>query len=272
MLLTVIVPSHRSFIELNNIYKSFIFQNYPDKRLIIIENGNAIGTCSKYNIKATAVISSEHSKAIAFNTGLEWLRNNGGGPWVAWDDDDYYGPNYLTEVSLNLKNFDVIGKSSIYVRRNDGRLWLIERNGWPLGHSFAGWSDCCDFKHFRKWGEDDCFLMDMIKNGAKIGNISSNHFIWQRSGDLSKHIWPANDEQMVQILTSYDRENSKIIDYGYLTDYELINNPNYKLKGTEIIIPKFNPLNVPGIPDNFKNLFKNVNVERHTGNNTNKFF
>lgn len=264
MFLTVIVPTHRGPIEIASIIKYFISQRYPSKRLIIVENGDAIGTCKRHGLYADAVLSSAHSKSEALNVGLEWLRAKGGGPWVGWDDDDYYGPHYLDEVSDHLCKYDLVGKSSLYVKRNDGRLWLVRREGWPLGHSFAAWSDCCDFRTVNRWGEDDLFLQDMIKRGAKLGNMSPDHFVWQRSGDLSKHIWPANDEQMSQILTR-DHEHSEILDFGMVSNYQFVNGARDLPPSNKVKLSKFDPLNVPGIPDTFRNLVRKLEKEQCSG-------
>jgi len=256
MKVTVLVPTHRGPAELLGIVRAFALQRHADKRLVVIENGAAVGTCKRYGIHVSAVLSSEHSKSHAMNVGLEWLRANGGGAWTGWDDDDYYGPGYLSEVARRLPGHDLLGKRSIYVRRNDGRLWLVKRSGWPLGHSFSAWSDCCDFEPVRRWGEDDRFLSRMLKAGALLGEASPEHFVWQRSGDLSAHIWPVDDDQMTQLLVRCDDARAELVDYGEVSSYDFVDCAGNAPAGARVVVPDFDPLNLPGIPDSVKEKFR----------------
>jgi hypothetical protein len=249
MRFTVLVPTHRGPVELLGIVRSFALQRHMDKRLVIIENGTAIGTCKRYGIHADAVLSAEHSKSNALNIGLKWLRAHGGGAWTGWDDDDYYGPGYLSEVAERLPGHDLLGKRSIYVRRNDGRLWLVRRSGWPLGHSFSAWSDCCDFELVHRWGEDDRFLKRMFRAGAKLGEAGPEHFVWQRCGDLTAHIWPADDDQMTQLLARQDDVRAELVDYGEVQSYGFVDKLEDSPPGEYVTIPDLDPLNLPGVPD-----------------------
>jgi len=258
MRITVLCPTHRGPTELLSVTRMFRNQRHQDRRLVFIENGPALGVSRSLGIVADAVMQSDHSKVSALNVGLAWLRTHGGGAWALWDDDDYYGPEYLTGVAVVLPKYNLIGKRSLYVRRNDGRLWLIERSaGWPLGHSFAGWSDCCDFRECNRWGEDDFFVQDMLDHGAQIGDSGATSFVWQRSGDLSKHIWPATDDQIAQILT-LKSANSKIIDYGNAN--RILVDCVEKQSGRVVELPDFDPLNVPGIPIEFQEKIKQLRV------------
>lgn len=254
-MITVLVPTHRGPAELRALAELFAAQTHADRRLVVIENGPAIGTCARYGIHADAVLSSEHSKSAALNVGLEWLRAKGGGAWALWDDDDYYGPGYLEEVAQQLPGHELVGKSSLYVRRNDGQLWLVRRSrAWPLGHSFAGWSDCCNFRPCNRWGEDDQWIRDMLAAGARLGRMGETGFVWQRTGDLNSHIWPATDSQCAQLLT-LDREHSEIVDLGF-ADTQAVNMPGADAGAPRVILPKFDPLDVPGIPESFRALFR----------------
>ena len=252
MRITVLVPTHRGPAELLGIVRAFALQRHADKRLVVIENGPAIGTCKRHGIHVDAVLSSEHSKSHALNVGLEWLRAHGGGAWSGWDDDDYRGNEYLGQVAELLPGHEMLGKSSIYVRRNDGRLWLVKRSGWPLGHSFSAWSDCCDFEEVHRWGEDDRFLSNMLRAGARLGEAGPEHFIWKRDGDLSSHIWPASDEQMTQLLARREDTRAELIDFGEVQDCDFVDRLAKAPPGRRVEIPEFDPLNLPGISETFR--------------------
>lgn len=255
MLITVLVPSHRGPTQLKKIERMFAQQQHAEKRLVVIENGPAIGECVSCGIKTTAALSSDQSKSDALNTGLDWLRKNDGGAWCCWDDDDYYGPGYLTEIADALPSCDVLGKVNIHVRRSDGSLWLINRIGFPLGHSISSWSDCKNFQAVQQWGEDERFLQDMLSSGAKLGNTSSYHFVWQRLNDGHDHAWPATDNQLAQLLTFSNRDQSSIIDYGVVSSYDFVDRLADPPSGRIITLPEFDPMDHPGMPKHFKDLW-----------------
>jgi hypothetical protein len=208
--ITIIVPLYRPRAAAR-VWRCFCRQSHERRRLVIVENGPAVGACARFGIRPDALLRSTTHKVAALNTGLHWLRKHGGGPWAIWDDDDYYGPGYLAEMSVALRTADIVGKPSLFVRRSDGSLWLFRREGQPLGHSFGGHSDCIDFTDCGRWGEDDRWLNDMLAVGAKLGCTGPENFIWWRLRQ-GGHMWPADDMQVAQSL--WRTGGVDIHDYG----------------------------------------------------------
>ena len=209
-MITVILPTHRPH-AIARTWRCFLRQRYEPRRLVVIENGPAVGACARLGVAPAATLHAPHNKPAAVNAGLAWLREHGGGAWVQWDDDDYYGPGYLTEMAEALRGADLVGKSSLFVRRGDGRLWLFERRGHPLGHSFGGHSDCLDLVDCGRWGDDERWLRDMLAAGAKPTWLGPRHFIWHRLR-RSGHVWPADDDQIAHSL--WRTGGTAIRDYG----------------------------------------------------------
>lgn len=101
-------------------------------RLVVIENGDAVGTFPRARAHAVLNCRDRHH-ASAKNVGLAWILAQGDGPWVTMDDDDYYGPNYVSDTITSLALADVTGKVRGFIAFDDG-LWQFDAD-------FAG-GDC----------------------------------------------------------------------------------------------------------------------------------
>lgn len=101
-------------------------------RLIVIENGDAVGTFPRARAHAVLHCHDRHH-AAAKNVGLSWILAQGDGSWVTMDDDDYYGPSYVSDTVDALARADVTGKVRGFIAFDDGI--------WQFDPSFAG-GDC----------------------------------------------------------------------------------------------------------------------------------
>jgi len=232
----------------------------------VVENGDGIGACKRHGIQPDAILTSERAKVIALDTGLEWLRKNNGGMWAGWDDDDYYGPGYLTEVAETLSNNDIAGKPSFFVRRSDEKIWLFNRpNGYPFGHSFAAWSNCQDFSPYLQWQDDDnVWFASMLRSGARFGRMSQWHLVWQRPRGW--HLYNASDRQLASFVMHFGGKDGSITDYGKLSTYDAIDRLIDLPKGKIVSAPEFDWLrDLPCVPrdfaDTWKMLEKTIEVE-----------
>lgn len=242
-MITVLCPTHRPH-EVSRVVHQFAQQTYPSKRLVMIENGPAVGACLRRGLSADAVLKSGHNKSAAMLAGLQWLRQHGGGAWALWDDDDYYGPSYLEEAITTLPGHDASGKHSIFMRLSNGRLWHVERGGPPLGHSFVAWSDCVDPPQTDHVNDDDQWRRAMLAAGASWGVRSDRHFIWNRRNP-EEHLWKANDTFAAHMLKPH-----VITDHGYRPDK--FADAVERCPGSIVELPSFDALDAPGVPEEFK--------------------
>lgn len=88
------------------------------------------------------------------NTGLAWLRAHGGGAWARFDDDDYYGPDYLATAAASLAGDGVVvsGMPWRFVMLDDG-LHQFMGTGEFTGGSLAASS--ADVLRFERCRDDD---------------------------------------------------------------------------------------------------------------------
>lgn len=145
-MITVIAPHARPEFS-NNLLVNFRRQRGVDARLVIVANGLAAESAdpdasfegrgllksdpplggSSVDRQRITVLTSGNHQSDAMNTGLEWLRANGAGAWARFDDDDYYGPDYLSTLTglLGRDGVDVVGKRWGFVMFDDG-LWRFD--------------------------------------------------------------------------------------------------------------------------------------------------
>jgi hypothetical protein len=106
------------------------------------------------------------------------------------DDDDYYGPEYLSEVAASLDKGDVLGKYDRFFK-GEKKTYLVERTrSGPveglIGATIAARAEeACDFQKEAEAMDDLVFTMDMRKQGARIHMTSRHHFVHCRYKDVS---------------------------------------------------------------------------------------
>jgi hypothetical protein len=169
-MITVIVPHARPEFTAN-LLANFRRQRGVEAQLLVVENGDAVGSMSSED--ATVICSGVH-QADAMNAGLKWLRANGGGAWARFDDDDYYGPDYLAEVERSLgpgvtgvnKIIVVSGMPWRFVMLDDG-LHKFQGAG-----EFTGGTHACNVANVplfpRRDGEDLEWCKLMRERGARL--------------------------------------------------------------------------------------------------------
>jgi len=117
----------------------------------------------------------------ARNVGLAYARGRGHTWAVFWDDDNYYGPNYLAEIARESQGpWDVLSKGLTFVRHDSG-LWLYSP---PLrffpGHSTsARVAACVDFPEW-SLSEDVEWSRRMIAKGARSKHLPPWGLVYDR--------------------------------------------------------------------------------------------
>lgn len=117
-MITVIAPHARPEFSAN-LLENFRRQRGVEARLLVVENGAAKLHFNSDAAWRVTVCHQQH-QAASMNHGLACLRAAGDGPWARFDDDDYYGPDYLAEVVRGLEEHPVVGKTWGFVLFDDG--------------------------------------------------------------------------------------------------------------------------------------------------------
>jgi glycosyltransferase involved in cell wall biosynthesis len=200
-----VVPFSRPH-QLQWVVDLFKSQTYHNKKLLIVENGQAVGACKKAGIEPDVILTSRPHQSYAKNEALLYLKDNGFGDdiWTTWDDDDYYGPVYLEEIASNIHKGDIVGKTSSFMRLTDGRLYCLTK--WPEnaeaelpfihGPTVTGRVKESILFTYMDWGEDLVWVREMAGYGAKIYRTSRYHWCYFRYPN-TKHTWLISDNEIM---------------------------------------------------------------------------
>jgi hypothetical protein len=219
-----IVPFSRPDM-LENVKNNFTRQAFCDKKLVLVENGPGIGTCKKYNFTPDILLTSDAHQSHAKNTAINELNKRGGGFWTTFDDDDWYGKKYISELHENRNKAAIIGKYEIFVQMSDGELNLFlgafenaftEYVHGPTISAMA--ENSIEFSSANEWGEDGQWVYDMRQLGAHLYSTSRWNFVVQRTPH--PHTWEATDDQIRQIY--FRREPLVGKNYGKVSSYEFV--------------------------------------------------
>ena len=142
----VVVPFYRE-CNLKTVIENFKRQTFINKRLIIVENGIAIGSCERAGFKPDLLLTSETHQAIAKNTALDEIKRRGGGYWTTFDDDDWYGKHHVQEIVDNAHRAIACGRGEHFVRLSNGLHLFREQCGNRYSDYIAGPTISC-------WEED----------------------------------------------------------------------------------------------------------------------
>lgn len=197
----VIVPFSRPE-NLNLVLSNFNRQKFPFKKLVLVENGAAIGAAHSFtHMNNALVLMSERHQSIAKNTALHEIRKRGGGFTVVMDDDDWYGPHFLTEACGYARTYDIIGKNRHFVSVDGESMWLCHREqanrktDWLTGGTIACWAENCPEYPMLRSGEDARFCLTAAKLGMSIYGTDVYHYLYRRSSTAT-HAWRINRRQL----------------------------------------------------------------------------
>ncbi|MGF7059996.1 glycosyltransferase [Brassicibacter mesophilus] len=208
----------------NNIFENYKRQKYEKKELIIILNDNKLDL-EKYKQKA-----AEYNNVRVFHIDekkdLSDCINFGAAQSscdliAKFDDDDYYGPYYLTEAVYAIEKFNagVVGKSRFYAYFEDSRKIGIRRNGVENGYTgyIHGPTLVIKRKVFNKFkfknmshGADQHFLRDCKKNKIKIYSTTRKNFIYIRHKSLQHHTWKIKNSNFMRQFRIIRKTNDYI--------------------------------------------------------------
>lgn len=167
------------------VLENFERQLHADKTLIVVENGRALG---HWNGPGEVVLS-EARRTHARNAGLEACRAYGLEHYAIFEDDDWYGPGYLSDCWANRDRADVLGKGSWVIEDPTGKYWraLPSREpgfvkwqpgfvgGLLAGTLFGKTERALPFLEVNI-GEEVVWYTDMINAGRSLWKMGPEHF------------------------------------------------------------------------------------------------
>lgn len=197
--------------SLSNVFENYERQLYKDKEMIIILNNNEMNK-KNWEKKAKSyenISVFQLDEKITLGSCLNFAISKSRYDIVAkFDDDDYYGPKYLSDSVNSLKYADVIGKATSfvyfkkskilairslmnenrYVKHMDGPTLIIKK------HVF----DYVKFADIPR-GIDTRFSKDCINNGFRIYSTNRFHHVYIRSESSDSHTWKISDNDLLRM-------------------------------------------------------------------------
>lgn len=230
---SVITPTCRSQY-MNALFDNYAKQSYDNKELIIVLNNNSMNMVKykekvkKYkNIKVmrldeTATLGQCRNFAIEHSC-FEYI--------AIFDDDDYYGPNYLKH-SINTfaqVDADIVGKASFYTYFEESKTLSIFHHNYTnqenqYVHHVADPSMVFKRKVFERIGyypesqvdPDVIFQTLSLRYGFKIYSTDRYNFVLHRHPNPNeRHTWKIKEKD---ILKACNIVSKNIIDYTKYVD------------------------------------------------------
>jgi GT2 family glycosyltransferase len=236
-LISIIACTNRASF-LPNIIENFTRQTLADKELILILNTTTIEPefadqeLSTHQIKHKILqFSEEITLGECLNHGIQHAAYP---VFAKFDDDDYYGPNYLNEAAnaLHETNADVIGKSTFYIYFEHNKelrlyhpghenLW-ISNNGnnyfqYLHGASLIIKKDIWEKISFPyvNIGEDTLFQKQCFQMKIPMFSTSKLHFAYKRYTIPNHHTSDIKDQSLIRksILIKKTTTPNGIVDH-----------------------------------------------------------
>lgn len=198
----IVATSKLKYID--NIFSNYVRLIYPNKELIIILNKNQLNK-NDYILKFTGIknvrifqLDQSCTLGECLNFGVQQARYN----YISkMDDDDYYGPNYLTDLMNVFKYTDahVTAKVSRFIYFEHNNILGIFSPNYEnkyVYNNIAGGTitfkkevfNTVKFKNLN-CAEDRQFCLDCHSSGLKIYSADKYNYIYMRHKDLGEHTW-----------------------------------------------------------------------------------
>jgi cellulose synthase/poly-beta-1,6-N-acetylglucosamine synthase-like glycosyltransferase len=197
---------------ISNIIDNFTNQLFQDKELIIILNQDEMdinlikGKIGSIKGVTIYQLPQDYTLGECLNYGIEKAKYD---VIAKFDDDDYYGPEYLKEAMNALKktNANIVGKEEIFVFLKSNNTLLLRGHGLSnkyvkhvSGATLVFEKSIIDKIKFPNLtlGEDTEFQKKCIKYGYRIYSTSRYNFAAIRGNDVNEHTWKISDKRLIE--------------------------------------------------------------------------
>ncbi|MBT2699823.1 glycosyltransferase [Bacillus sp. ISL-40] len=196
--------------NIKNVFKNYKQQSWKDKELIIILNKDSmnidrwIKKAKKYRNVQVYQLHEKATLGDCLNFGIMKASHD---IIAKFDDDDYYGPDYIKSSMDAFKNKDIsiIGKSSLYIYfKSEKALIHVAGSENSITETVAGATlifrkDVFQQVQFEKVNRaEDYFFIDQCKEkGFNVYSTERFHFAVIRH-DTEKHTWKIADKDLME--------------------------------------------------------------------------
>lgn len=224
---TIITCTNRHYF-MKNIFDNYIRQNFENKELILILNDDSLPLDKIIELANTYpnVKVFQLSQSLSLGQCLNYAVVNSSYDVIAkFDDDDYYGPNYISEAitPFYYLNIGLVGKGTtiVYFKGTD-TLALRDLGSENCYVKFVNGStmvftkkifDKVKFRNINI-GEDVAFCNDCRKNKIKIYSTSRYNHVYIRYPSKKQHTWKIDDQNFIKRYCHVLGHNIDFIKYS----------------------------------------------------------
>ena len=221
--LSAVVSTNRPQ-HLEKIISTHAHQTHADRELVLVAHGFTVPPefarrAADAGIENLQILEVESSQSLGecLNRGISAA---GGSAIAKMDDDDIYGPNYLSDqlAALRYSDADLVGKQAHYLYlklRNIVMCRFPEREhrytDMVMGPTLMGRKDLFTELPFadRTQGEDTELQQRFVAAGARIYSADRFNFVQIRG--VHEHTWSVDDERLLA--------NSDVHSFGMPIDH-----------------------------------------------------
>lgn len=202
-MITVIACTMRSSC-IDNVFENYDRQLWQDKQMIIVLNNDKMDIelyrqrASQYPENEVRVyqLPQKYMLGKCLNYAINLAED---GLIAKFDDDDYYGPKFLSETARAIKQgwASIVGKHTAYLYFKSKQALMVFRRGreWSYRRSVKGgtlvfkksvWKRV-PFPEFKKNGTDSGWLGRCVRRGFRVYSVSKRHYVCIRRKNWSSH-------------------------------------------------------------------------------------
>lgn len=203
---TVVCVTNRPH-QLDEVVANYERQQHPHRQLLVVTNSRAFdleavrARLAVVEGASTIDIDEDASLGSCLNVALERCRTRS---FAKFDDDDWYGPHFLTDLVLAQRFADaaVVGKHSYFVHLLDGDVRLLRFPGREFVYTsfVAGGTLLVDTSRTghvrfadRSVGEDSAFLEACLRRGQSVFGADRFNYVQRRGAD---NTWQAGSDAL----------------------------------------------------------------------------
>lgn len=194
--------------------------NYADKELVVVLHGDYdLATAQKMVRPDEQIrfmkVGGERSLGACLNRAIDATDAD---YWAKVDDDDIYGPNYLTDLMLGRQfvDYSVAGKPPMFAYREKSDslyfdpVWGAKANLWHdpeeasaalvAGGTLVGKRQLLDDVRFcerRRGGSDSDFIRRCYESGYGLAALDGFNFVRYRSASEGFHTWTMDESDLL---------------------------------------------------------------------------
>ncbi len=199
---------------MENIFQNYQNQSWEEKELIVILNNDGmdipawkrIARCYK-NVHLYQ-LPQEMSLGRCYNFSVNKAQY---GYIATFDDDDYYAPNYLTDLmhAFQYTDADIVGKATYFVYLEEKQILALRNPYQEYTYLYEGSFldggkkivkrkvfDQVQFKDVSNL-EDVFFCQDCMRKGFKIFSADKYNLTYIRQPNKAHHTWKEEDDKIL---------------------------------------------------------------------------